>query len=212
MDSGTTQQTSIIAFRQLNPKRTCIKTYQDYRSYKLYLRTDFNERCGYCDERDQWSGGQKGFQIDHFVPRKPFFEEHPELETAYNNLVYACSNCNRSKSNIWVSNDSQKACVGNEGFIDPCDEAYNKQFCRNQTGHIVARTTLGKYIYKTLNLGIDRHALTWNLDALTNQINQLEQLHHDKDMPELNKQRITERKNILQEIYFKVMQCFLASQ
>ena len=72
------------------PVRTCKKIYSGkngYRRYKDYLAEDFNNRCGYCDESDLWSNGKKGFQIDHFAPKKKeMFPFHGE-----DNLHLLCS-------------------------------------------------------------------------------------------------------------------------
>ena len=69
--------------RNIVPKRTCSKTYKNYRAYKSYLQVDFNKRCGYCGDLDVLCGGVRGFQIDHFRPQSHF----KHLENEYNNLV-----------------------------------------------------------------------------------------------------------------------------
>ena len=61
----------------------------------------FSGLCGYCEEFD------KG-EIDHFRPVSKF----PELVYEWSNWVFACSSCNRSKSNKWPD----------DGYINPCAE------------------------------------------------------------------------------------------
>lgn len=129
----------------------------NYRDNKVDLRTDFNSRCGYCDDDDRFMGGRRGYQIDHFAPKKKF----SGLEREYTNLVYCCPFCNRSKSDHWPSDSENENIVNNEGFVDPCDIQYDQHICRNNKGRIVARSILGKYIHEKLKLHLLRHELIW---------------------------------------------------
>jgi hypothetical protein len=44
--------------------------YQDYKSYKPWLRDEFAFHCVYCLERERWyPNGQASFGIDHVKPR-----------------------------------------------------------------------------------------------------------------------------------------------
>ena len=45
--------------------------------------------------REEWGRLTGEFDLDHFQPRS----KHPDLETVYENLVYACHTCNQRKSN-----------------------------------------------------------------------------------------------------------------
>jgi len=85
--------------REEIPQRIFDQHYNNYRAYKEHLRTDFHRRCGYCNDLDHHCNGVRGFHIDHFVPLKPYSEQHPSIETDYNNLVYSCPYCNNAKSN-----------------------------------------------------------------------------------------------------------------
>lgn len=134
------------------PKRTCIKEYKNYSSYKLYLKNDFMERCGYCNGLDRWSGGSRYYHIDHFKPKKLY----PELEVKYNNLVYACSVCNIFKKDNWSDDEHNK-------FLDPCDEDLNLYFSRDRYGRIIVKAPEGKYMYEKLKLYLPRHGVSWNL-------------------------------------------------
>jgi hypothetical protein len=154
-------------FREIAPVRTCVKTYKNYRSYKLFLISDFNERCGYCHSSHTWYGGYRSFHVDHFAPKDKF----AHLETAYSNLVYTCPFCNIAKSNKWPSLDATKSVVNDEGFLDPCNVDYNIHFHRSGDGYISGITATGKYIVKTLFLNLERHAVTWQLSRLQNLIN-----------------------------------------
>ena len=164
--------------RNLKPQRTCTKKYSSYRSYKKFLKLDFNKRCGYCDEADHWGGGWRNFDIDHFKPKNnndfPWFNK---LEHCYKNLVYSCFYCNNAKSNKWKNID---------GFIDPCSDEYDKHLCRNDRGKIEYKTLQGQYIYKNLKLWLKRHELLWLMDKLNAQKEQLDTiLKSTKDNEEL---------------------------
>lgn len=139
-------------FRNTAPIRTCKKTYKNYRSFKPYLATDFNSRCGYTDCPDFWFGGRSTFHIDHFKP----FSKNPELATEYSNLVYSCSYVNILKSD-------------DEGdYIDPCDTDFNTHFERSNDGAIVPKATSkeAKYMFKKLQLGLARYKIIWKLDEI----------------------------------------------
>lgn len=163
--------------RTVTPKRTCEKVYINYRSYKKYLAQDFNNRCGYCDDFDGWQGGMQTYHIDHFAPKKKF----EELENRYDNLIYSCSYCNRFKSDDWPSENSNINIVGNKGYIDPCDDEYQKHFYRDSSGNIQPETPLGEYIYKKLQLYLMRHSVLWNLtrlQILKKQLKEAMEVHH----------------------------------
>lgn len=156
-------------FRSTTPARRSLASGRPYRLCKMDLRADFGRRCGYCDGRDQYCGGGEGFHIDHFAPKSRF----PHLRDDYNNLVYSCPYCNRSKSNFWASDDPLIPIVGDRGFIDPCKAEYDTHFSRNLNGEIVYETVLGRFIYEKLHLYLRRHAIIYLLDQLEIVIDQL---------------------------------------
>jgi hypothetical protein len=68
--------------------------YDDYRSFKPWLRDEFAFRCFYCLHREQWcQDGDADFGVDHVRPKS----SHPDIENEYTNLVYACCRCNSFK-------------------------------------------------------------------------------------------------------------------
>lgn len=151
-----------MVLRKAVPARTGDQTSGDYRKHKEQLREDFNKCCGYCDGYDHYSGGWRGYQIDHFAPHSKF----PDLKEVYANLVYSCAFCNRSKSNKWIGEDADKPNNGTEGFVDPCEESYSDHLTRRDDGGIIAVTALGEYIHRELNLGLLRHQLLWQAEEL----------------------------------------------
>lgn len=139
-------------FRIVRPKRTCTTKYKGYRSYKTFLATDFNNRCGYTDCPDFWFGGKNTFHIDHFKP----LSKNPNLETEYSNLVYCCSYVNILKSD-------------DEGdYIDPCDVDFNDHFERAKDGSIIPKDNSAEaaYMHSKLQLGLTRYKTIWKLDEM----------------------------------------------
>lgn len=67
--------------------------YSFVESFKPWLRDEFDFRCVYCLRRERWEPNRNTFEIDHVRS----MTDHPELSTVYDNLVYACSNCNAAK-------------------------------------------------------------------------------------------------------------------
>lgn len=68
--------------------------YSKYRQYRNWLRDEFSFRCVYCLRRETWLTLRRDYEIDHFLPKS----EHQDVERDYDNLVYACSECNGTKA------------------------------------------------------------------------------------------------------------------
>ena len=160
------------SIRKHIPARSAVTKQKNYRKYKSDLRKDFSKRCGYCDDSDEFCGGERGYHIDHFAPKSLF----PKISTEYENLVYSCPFCNGAKSDKWIGTDSSVSNNGQEGFIDPCDSEYDKHLCRGTDGSIEACSTLGRYIVKNLKLHLIRHALIWQIQELLCVRNKIESL------------------------------------
>lgn len=69
--------------------------YWAYPQYRQWLRDEFSFRCVYCLRRETWAFDNSEFELDHDVAKSLA----PELCRDYTNLVYACHNCNKRKSN-----------------------------------------------------------------------------------------------------------------
>ncbi len=174
----------IMGHRKKIPiRRTNPKTVIDYHKHKEDLREDFNFRCGYCDDHDYFRLTE--YQIDHFVPRTQLVN----IKLAdYFNLVYACRSCNRAKWNKWPTGNERISNNGKEGFIDPCDAEYDKQFSRNKRGEIVPETPLGRWMWIALNLGNPVHSVIWKLEQTRMIIDELLKIADtDKTDPLFNK-------------------------
>jgi hypothetical protein len=94
--------------------------YRDYRDYKPWLRDEYVFRCVYCLFRERWNrDGHKSFSIDHVKPKSLF----RLLTCRYDNLVYACTACNRTKRAYRLLNPTRAALgnhirVENDGSIE----------------------------------------------------------------------------------------------
>jgi len=151
-------------FRVQAPKRTCVKSYTIYGSYKPYLAKDFYNRCGYTNCPDFWFGGTGNFHIDHFIPWKKH-PAQPNLKTDYSNLVYCCSYVNILKS------DDETA------YLDPCNEDYNNHFSRDQHGNILAnkKSVKAVYMHNKLKLYLKRYQIIWMLEKLFSRMEELKE-------------------------------------
>jgi hypothetical protein len=109
--------------------------YTDYRSYKPWLRDEFEFRCVFCLRRERWLDGQNSFSVEHLKP----YKLAPELECVYSNLVYSCSRCNSFKQTQWP-------------VLDPCRNAYAAHFCVHDDGTIEGLTRDGKRVIRFLRL------------------------------------------------------------
>lgn len=147
-----------------------IKRQVDYYAYRIQLKSDFNCRCGYCDDRDVPRAAS--FEIDHFVPQRI----DATKVTEYTNLVYACKSCNNAKHAKWPTGDKEKPNDGKVGWIDPCSNDYDAQFERGDDGKIHPVTELGKWMYDNLKLWKRQHEILWNCERLEDNINSLDEL------------------------------------
>ena len=76
----------------------------------------------------------RDYQIDHFLPKS----EHPEVERDYDNLVYACSECNGTKAAKYLPS--------------PESVAYGDCMRVDENGEIHALNDRGKTIIEALHL------------------------------------------------------------
>jgi hypothetical protein len=109
--------------------------YQDYESYRDWVRDEFMFRCAYCLHRERWYDRGATFHIDHFIPVAS--EAQRELE--YSNLLYACATCNTAKRGIL-------------GVPDPCSVALADCVRIGEDGQIEALNQQGESLVKKLRL------------------------------------------------------------
>lgn len=116
--------------------------YRDYRSFKPWLRDEFDFRCVYCLWRERWCAeGADAFAVDHFIP----LSSRSDLVCDYDNLVYACCKCNSVRQDLEVP-------------LDPCQDAFAKHLQIEDDGSIRGLTPEGDEQIRVCRL--DRPKLT----------------------------------------------------
>ncbi len=83
----------------------------------------------------------RDYQIDHFLPKC----EHPDVERDYDNLVYACSECNGTKATKYLPS--------------PESVAYGDCIRVDENGEIHALNEPGKTIIEALHLDAGEYTL-----------------------------------------------------
>lgn len=127
---------------------------------KKMLSEDFKEICGYCAKNSRIF--LEEFHIDHFAPKSKF----PERKKDYSNYVLACPQCNRLKSDKWVTEDPYISHTEENGFIDPATEEYDEHLYRDENGNIKAKTKVGEYMCEVFKFDIRPISLIWKIEKL----------------------------------------------
>ena len=101
--------------------------YTDYKSFKPWLRDEFQFCCVYCLWREVWChDGENAFGVDHFLSRA----SHPNKYNDYDNLLYACNGCNSIKRDEILPQD-------------PCEVGWGNHLRSDSDGTVFAVTDLG---------------------------------------------------------------------
>ena len=114
--------------------------YQDYESYRDWLRDEFLFRCIYCLHRERWYGRGATFNIDHFAP----VAANPKGKLEYTNLLYACATCNNAKRQLL-------------NLPDPCSVALSDCLRIRSDGNLEALNRDGELLVKKLRLNNDNN-------------------------------------------------------
>lgn len=141
-------------------KRRKIGDERKYPEYREELEEDFFGLCGYCGKNEYYF--YELFHIDHFAPKSKFDNRKDD----YSNLVLACPQCNRHKSNKWATDDAYTSIKDNEGFVDPATEEYDKHLHRDENGKIIADTKVGEYMYNAFKFNIRPTSMIWKINKL----------------------------------------------
>ncbi|MCG3701526.1 HNH endonuclease [Aliarcobacter butzleri] len=185
-------------FRNFTPtRRNITKSVSTHSAHKNDLKIDFKDRCGYCNTIDTWRTAW--YEVDHFVPQKYLSNI---LNTEYSNLVYSCRSCNNAKRANWPTKSETIYNDGEKGFIDPCLEEYGTLFFRNDDGSINIRVSqnfnIANWIYTTLKFHKPIHAINWNIEKTSDEIDKIKKLIQDKGGIE---KVLTENRDIVVRIY-----------
>jgi hypothetical protein len=104
------------------------------------VRAAYNYRCGYCGVPERWAGGE--LEIDHFCPLS---RGGPDTQ---DNLVYACTSCNRFKSDYWPSNDAPDSFK----LLHPGQDPLEAHIVETATGRLDGLTPRGWFHIHWLHL------------------------------------------------------------
>lgn len=123
--------------------RSPVQAGLEYRQYLPELREDFEYCCGYCTTTESEAQAVR-FTIDHYEPKSA----RPELENAYDNLIYACNQCNTLKGKRYPSAADRTA---GRRFFRPDVDIRSQHF--EEAGKTVDPKTLtGDYNIQALDL------------------------------------------------------------
>jgi 5-methylcytosine-specific restriction endonuclease McrA len=128
--------------------RSQVPSTKHYREYKRYLRRDFFFCCGYCTLSEAESQGLR-MTIDHYEPRTA----RPELENDYNNLMYACDECNIRKGSLSPPPEARQ---DGYRFFRPDQDVRADHFERKGV-RVEHKTTTGEW--SILSLSLNRKSL-----------------------------------------------------
>ena len=152
--------------------------YPKHGLYRNWLRDEFTFTCVYCLRRETWATLKHDWEIDHFVPKCI----HPDGALDYDNLVYACNTCNRSKAVHLAP--------------DPCKVSYGGCVAVNDKGeiHPLENSDDGVTLIETLGLDAEdynelRQLLLGLHDDLTAGTESHRRLFgYPKNLPDLSKE------------------------
>jgi HNH endonuclease len=154
--------------------------YQDYESYRDWLRDEFTFRCVYCLHREQWYGRGTTFHLDHFIP----VAVDPDGTCEYSNLLYACAACNEAKRDIL-------------SIPDPCKVGFHDCLRIMADGRVEALNRDGEKLEKALLLNSETNVgfrSRWmrNLETLrvANPTLYKEYMGFPANLPDLRKKRV----------------------
>ena len=195
-------------FRDFEIRRTCVEKYKNYRSYTRFLREDFGHRCAYCNLLD--TQVTTPYEVDHFVPKVVFCDTWPELENAYENLVYSCKKCNLEKKDQYKG-DIDKRVIENELFYDPEKTDYGKIFYRGDDGGICSDDPKGRDMIMRLKLYRPIHNLAWICEIAKNTLEKLSNELENTEKGSEKEKVLSEAKEKLSDYYNDCRDVFIAN-
>jgi hypothetical protein len=169
--------------------------YSKHGEYRNWLRDEFAFRCVYCLRRETWLTMPRDFEIDHIIP----VSKRRDLKLHYDNLCYACGECNGTKlAQLLPSPDSI---------------AYGQCMLVDDNGVIHARdgSAKGREIIEVLDLNgqsyvrMRRHILTTISDSKPGTLPMNFCLGYPDDLPDLSQERepkSNKRPNGIHESHF----------
>jgi len=104
------------------------------------VREVYGRCCGYCGVSEVWVGGE--LEIDHFQPLRYGGVDTPD------NLIYACTICNRFKSDYWLTDDAPD----NLRLLHPGKDDLSAHLSETADGRLVGLTPRGWFHIDRLHL------------------------------------------------------------
>ena len=114
-----------------------------YREYKPYLRKDFWYACAYCTMTESEAEAIR-FTVDHYEPQSV----RPELKDVYENLMYACDECNVRKGNLCPSEEMRRD--GKRFFR--ADQDLRGEHFELDGSEVKGKTSVGEYTRLAVDL------------------------------------------------------------
>lgn len=182
-----TESTSIFKIVDVIPVKSATGIrWKSMPANKKHLSKDFNHRCCYCGDKDEFQERYRNYQVEHFAPKSIF----PFLKYNYDNLLYCCPYCNRAKSNKWPSSTPALNVVNDQGFVNPCNEEYYTHVARKSNGKIIPLTALGRYMYNEIKLYLNIHEYSYNMEKFTMLSDRIEALLNGDEISELQRKEL----------------------
>jgi hypothetical protein len=128
--------------------RSSVAPGKPYKEYRQYLRHDFFFSCAYCTMAESEAQAIR-LTIDHYEPRKA----RPKLENVYDNLMYACDECNKRKGDRCPPSEAR---ANGHRFFRPDQDVREEHFQRSGI-RVEAKSNVGNYSIEALDL--NRQAL-----------------------------------------------------
>jgi hypothetical protein len=116
-----------------------------YRSFRQFVREDFNHQCAYCLLSEILAGGKENFELDHFRPKSGF----SHLLNDFYNIYYSCHPCNHMKRDTWPPSDLEERGIS---LVDLCKDEFATHFLLKTDGEWDSVTESGGYTIDVLRL------------------------------------------------------------
>jgi hypothetical protein len=128
--------------------RSQVPAGKPYNEYRATLRWDFFYSCAYCTMTEAEAQAIR-FTIDHYEPSSAC----PDLENNYENLMYACDECNLRKGDRYPPAGAR---VAGYRFFRP-DHDFRDEHFEQSDLRLEPKTKTGQFSIEALDL--NRHSL-----------------------------------------------------
>lgn len=157
------------------------------------VRRAYHSCCGYCGVSELSVGGE--LEIDHFQPLTQGGID------SLDNLVYACTTCNRFKSDYWPDNDAPDSLK----LLHPGREDTGEHIVEAVNGRMVGLTPRGWFHINWLHLNrpqlVELRRLRQNEQAISKALTQAEEAQRELQRRILELQaELTELRNIIAQL------------